>query len=567
MKFARMRIAPWLVLASSLWMSGCQTSAPPHTSAQARQEQQQEQREQPVPGPRPAQPAPADKPELPPLFRDIERRTFQFFWDTTNEKNGLTPDRYPSRPFSSIASVGFALTAYPIGVENGWVSRTQAVDRTLTTLKFFRDLPQGPQAKGKGAYRGFYYHFLDMDSGHRFDKWVELSSVDTSLLMMGVLFAQSYYDGVDPREVEIRALADVLYKRVDWTWMQPRPPLVAMGWFPERGFIEHDWRGYNEAMLLHVLALGSPTHPVQPDAWTAWTRTYDQVWGKYQGQEYLAFGPLFGHQYSHVWIDFRGIHDPYMRDRGIDYFENSRRAAYAHRAYATANPMRWKGYGENVWGLTASDGPQQTRQRYQGELREFRHYSARGAGLGDNFDDGTIAPTAAIASLPFAPEIVIPATLAMHGRYGEFLYSSYGFLDAFNPSFEYDIPLKNGRIVPGEGWVGGDYIGIDQGPILAMISNYRSEFVWDVMKRNKYIRAGLERAGFGGGWIAVPAATPAEVPAKPPATTPATKPDTAPATAPEQAPVTVAVVRRLKAGSRPSRHARVSTPAVARMRQ
>ncbi len=442
------------------------------------------------------------KPELPPLFRDIERRTFQFFWDTTNETNGLTPDRFPSRPFSSIASVGFALTAYPIGVENEWVSRTQAVDRTLLTLKFFRDLPSGPQDTGRGAYKGFYYHFLDMQTGHRYDSWVELSSVDTALLMMGVLFAQSYYDGEDPREQEIRELAEELYGRVDWTWLQRNKPLVSMGWFPESGFIEHDWRGYNEAMLLYVLALGSPTHAVEPDAWDVWTRTYNDVWGVYEGQEYLAFGPMFGHQYSHVWIDFRDIQDDYMRERGIDYFLNSRRAVLAQREYAISNPKKWKDYGANVWGLTASDGPQRTLQEYRGEQREFRHYSARGAGLLENFDDGTIAPTAAVASLPFAPEVVIPATLEMHERYGDYLYSSYGFLDAFNPSFDYQIPLKTGRIVPGKGWVASDYIGIDQGPILAMISNYRNEFVWDVMKKNPHIRRGLERAGFAGGWLA-----------------------------------------------------------------
>ncbi|WP_408953581.1 glucoamylase family protein [Lysobacter sp. Hz 25] len=440
--------------------------------------------------------------ELPPLFRDIEKRTFQFFWDTTNEQNGLTPDRYPSRPFASIASVGFSLTAYPIGIEKGWVSRTQAVDRTLLTLKFLRDLPSGPQASGKGSYKGFYYHFLDMQKGQRYDSWVELSSVDTGLLMMGVLFAQSYYDRDDPREKEIREVADTLYKRVDWTWLQQNKPLISMGWFPESGFIKHDWVGYNEAMLLYVLALGSPSHPVGPEAWTVWTRTYNDVWGVYQGEEFLAFGPLFGHQYSHVWIDFRGIQDDYMRERGIDYFENSRRAAYAQRAYAIANPMKWEEYGPEVWGLTASDGPQQTLQEYRGEQRQFRHYSARGAGLRENFDDGTIAPTAAIASLPFAPEIVIPTTVTMHERYGEYIYSSYGFLDSFNPSFKYDIPLKTGRLVPDQGWVSSDYIGIDQGPILAMISNYRNEFVWNVMKRNPYIRAGLERAGFKGGWLA-----------------------------------------------------------------
>lgn len=441
------------------------------------------------------------KPPLPPLFSDIERRTFQFFWDTTNEVNGLSPDRFPSRPFASIASVGFALTAYPIGIENGWVSRNQAIDRTLTTLKFFRDAPMGPQKTGRAGYKGFYYHFLDMQQGNRYDSWVELSSVDTALLMMGVLFTQSYYDGEDPREKEIRQIADTLYKRVDWRWLQQRAPLISMGWFPESGFINHDWMGYNEAMMLYILALGSPTHGVDPDAWTSWTRTYNNDWGVYQGQEYLSFGPLFGHQYSHVWIDFRDIQDQYMRERGIDYFLNSRRATLAQRDYAIDNPMKWKEYGENVWGLTASDGPQNTSQEYRGEQRQFRHYSSRGAGLRENFDDGTIVPSAAISSIVFAPEVVIPATEEMHKRYGDFLYSSYGFLDSFNPSFNYDIPLKTGRMVPDRGWVASDYIAIDQGPILAMIANYQNEFVWNVMKKNPYIRAGLERAGFTGGWL------------------------------------------------------------------
>ena len=266
--------------------------------------------------------------------------------------------------------------------------------------------------------------------------------------------------------------------------------------------------------MVYILALGSPTHAVSPDAWEVWTRTYNDIWGVYQDQEFLAFGPMFGHQYTHVWVDFRGIQDDYMRERGMDYFENSRRATLAQRSYAIANPMKWKDYGENVWGLTASDGPQQTLQEYRGQQREFRHYSARGAGLQVNFDDGTIAPTAALGSLPFAPEIVIPAAVEMHDRYGEYIYSSYGFLDSFNRSFDYDIPLKTGRLVPGEGWVSSDYIGIDQGPILAMIANYRNGFVWDVMKKNPHIRLGLERAGFKGGWLA-PAGEAAPVAADP----------------------------------------------------
>ena len=454
--------------------------------------------------PVPEQAMPPGPPELPPLFRDIERRTFQFFWDTTNELNGLTPDRFPSRPFASIASVGFALTAYPIGIENGWVSRTQAVDRTLATLRFFRNAKMGPQAEGRSGHKGFFYHFLDMQTGARYNSWVELSSVDTGLLLMGVLFAQSYYTGDDPREVEIRKLADEIYRRVDWPWLQQRAPLISMGWYPDKGFIAHDWKGYNEAMLVYILALGSPTHPVAPEAWQEWTRSYERDWGVFQGQEYLSFAPHFGQQYTHVWVDFRGIRDAYMAERGIDYFENSRRATYAQRAYAIENPMKWTDYGENVWGLTASDGPQYTTQEFAGEQRQFRHYSARGAGLSDAFDDGTIAPTAVVGSIVFAPEIVIPATEELYERYGEYLYSSYGFLDAVNPSFTFDIPLKTGRLIPGRGWVASDYIGIDQGPILAMIANYRNDFVWNVMKRNPYIRKGLERAGFTGGWLAPP---------------------------------------------------------------
>ncbi|MCI2261824.1 glucoamylase family protein [Xanthomonas indica] len=441
------------------------------------------------------------KPELPPLFEDIERRTFQFFWDTTNEQNGMAVDRYPSRPFASIASVGFALTVYPIGYENGWISREQAVQRTLTTLRFLRDVPVGPQRTGRAGYKGFYYHFLDMQKGLRYDQWVELSSVDTALLMMGVLFAQSYYEGDTPDEKEIRQIADTLYRRVDWPWMQQRKPLISMGWYPERGFIQHDWMGYNEGMMVYLLALGSPTHPVEPDAWQEWTRTYNKDWGVYYGQEYLAFGPLFAHQYNHVWIDFRDIQDQYMREHGIDYFLNSRRATLAQREYAIDNPMKWKEYGENVWGLTASDGPQNTTQEYRGEQRQFFHYRTRGAGLFEAFDDGTIAPTAAVSSIVFAPEVVIPATQEMHKRFGDFLYSSYGFLDSFNPSFNYDIPLKTGRMIPNRGWVASDYIGIDQGAIVTMIANYRNEFVWNVMKKNKYIRTGLERAGFTGGWL------------------------------------------------------------------
>jgi hypothetical protein len=457
---------------------------------------------EPAPAPQKAQVTPLLAPPLTPVFDDLEHRTFDYFWDTANPENGLIPDRYPyTEPFSSVAAIGFGLTAYGIGVERGYVTREQARERVLLTLRFLESAPQGGRVDGMTGYHGFFYHFLDLHTGARYANWVELSSVDTTLLLGGVLFCQSYFDEDNADEAEIRRLADTIYKRVEWPWMQARPPLISMGWMPKQGYIPYDWAGYNEGMLVYVLALGSPTEGVGSEAWKGWTKSYSRTWGKFEGQEYLGFAPLFGHQYSHVWIDFRGIQDAYMREHGFDYFENSRRATYAQRAYAIANPMSWKLYGENVWGLTASDGPAGTTQDYDGQARKFRHYSARGAGQADAFDDGTIAPTAAAASLPFAPEIVIPAVEEMRNLFGGQLYDKYGFLDAFNPSFSYDVPLKTGKLVPNIGWIAGDYIGIDQGPIIAMIENYRSEFVWKVMRKNPYIQRGLKRAGFTGGWL------------------------------------------------------------------
>jgi hypothetical protein len=447
------------------------------------------------------------RPPLTPVFDDVEKRTFDYFWETADPDSGLIPDRYPyTEPLASIAATGFGLTAYGIGVERGYITRDQARQRTLLTLRFLEGAPQGSRAKGMSGYHGFFYHFLDLKTGARYADWAELSSVDTALLLGGVLFSQSYFDQNNPDEVEIRHVADTIYKRVEWPWMEPRSPLITMGWMPKEGYIPYDWRGYNEGMLIYVLALGSPTQGIAADSWNAWTSSYARTWGNFGGQEYLGFAPMLGHQYSHVWIDFRGIQDDYMREHGFDYFENSRRATYAQRAYAIANPMSWKLYGENVWGLTASDGPQAIEEQYNGQSRRFRLYSARGAGQQDSFDDGTIAPTAAAASLPFAPEIVIPAVEEMHELFGGQLYSKYGFLDSFNPSFTYDVPLNTGRLVSGIGWIAGDYIGIDEGPILAMIENYRDDFVWKVMRKSPYIRRGLKRAGFTGGWLDTDAA-------------------------------------------------------------
>lgn len=435
---------------------------------------------------------------LPVLFDDIQARTFRYFWELGDPRTGLVPDRYPSTSPSSIAAVGFALTAYPIGVERRYVTRAEARARVLATLRFFDQAPQGPQAERRTGHNGFFYHFLDMKTGHRSGPNVELSTIDTTLLLAGVLFCQSYFDGPDAEERSIRDLAERIYSRVDWNWAAPRPPIVSMGWRPEGGHYDAEWRIYDESMILYILALGSPTHPLPDSAWRAYTanRRLDE----YRGQTHVNFAPVFGHQYSHVWIDFRDIVDDSMADKGLDYFENSRRATLAQRAYAIANPGGWKGYGPNVWGLTACDGPD-ARAVVNGREVEFWGYSARGAAFGEERDDGTLAPTAALGSLPFAPEIVVPAVAEMHGRYGAHLYSTYGFLDAFNPSVPDGTPVKQGRVVPGAGWFDTDYLGIDQGPILAMIENHRTGFVWRVMQRNAHIQRGLLRAGFRGGWL------------------------------------------------------------------
>jgi hypothetical protein len=449
----------------------------------------------------PAEPNP-DSTGQPPvaLFPDtLEERTFRFFWETANPANGLVPDRWPDPPFSSVAAVGFALGAYPVGVERGYVSRAEARDRTLATLRFLWNAPQGPAPGGVTSYRGFFYHFLDMDTGLRY-RDVELSTIDTALLMAGVLAAQQYFDDGSPAEEEIRTLADSLYRRVEWDWMQLPSGLISMGWKPDQGRFTFGYEGYDEAMILYLLALGSPTHPVAATAWPAFTRTYP--WLDFYGQTHVNFAPLFGHQYSQIWVDFRGIQDEFMRRHGSDYFENSRRATLAQRSYAIANPNGWKDYGENVWGLTASDGPVGGKFLVDGRERTFHTYWARGAAATAINDDGTIAPTAAGGSIPFAPEVAFPALLEMRRRYGEHLFGQYGFLDAFNPTLDDPaIPVTAGRVVPGVGWFDTQYLGIDQGPIVLMLENHRTGLIWELMKKSPYIVRGLCRAGFTGGWI------------------------------------------------------------------
>ncbi len=478
------RTSRFLALALALSLLGCST-IPANDS----------------PRTRPVRRAAAD----PALVGELQQRTFDWFWDTTNPANGLVPDRWPAKSFSSVAAVGFGLTALGIGAERGWVTREAAAERALTTIRFFHDAVQGPQSRGVTGYKGFFYHFLDVKTGTRFAKDVELSSVDTALLLAGALYCQSWFTGNNAAETEIRALAETLYRRVDWRWFQPRPSAISLGWSPESGFHPMDWKGYTEAMPIYLLALGSPTHAIDADVWPAWTSTFETSpvsgWVTEYGQTYLRFPPLFGHQFAHCWIDLRGVQDAYMRRKGIDYFENSRRATYAQQAYAMANPEGWAGYGRDIWGVTACDGPADVQRAYAGRQRRFISYAGRGMGGVHTYDDGTIAPYGAGSSLPFAPEIVLPALTAMRERFGAHIYGKYGF-HAFNQSFTFtDVKLTHGRIVPGFGWVDTDYLGIEQGPLLAMLANHRGEHVWKAMRTNPHLQRGLKRAGFQGGWL------------------------------------------------------------------
>ncbi len=418
----------------------------------------------------------------------LSRRTFGYFWDLANPENGLSPDRWPTPSFSSIASTGFGLSSYVIGVEKGYITRQQAAERVRTTLRFFKNAPMGDAKEGVTGYHGFFYHFLDMKTGHRFQQ-VELSTIDTGLLMMGILSCQSYFTENTEIENEIRSLSDELYRAVEWDWAMNGKETMSMGWHPERGFLDASWQGYNEGMILYIMGLASPTHPIPPGSWKAWTKSYQ--WAKYFGREQINFGPLLGHQYSHMFIDFRGIQDDFMKSKGIDYFENSRRATLSNRDYCRANSGHFNDYGDDIWGLTACDGPGNDNKANPNIF--FMSYSARGAAEWYQQDDGTIAPTGAGGSIPFAPEVCIPALQAMQKAYGQKIYDRYGFKDAFNTS----IVNKDGTI----GWFDQDYLGLDEGPILIQLENYRSDMVWKLIRKNPYVIEGLKRAGFTGGWL------------------------------------------------------------------
>jgi hypothetical protein len=417
-------------------------------------------------------------------LNNLQKDTFGYFLHETNPANGLVPDNTRPDSHASVAVVGLALATYAVGIERKYLSRAKAIKRVLTTLRFFWEGPHGEQP-GAIGHKGFYYHFLDMRAGQRAWK-SELSTIDTTILLAGALTAAAYFDRDTAEEREIRTLADALYRRADWRWALNGGNTVAHSWKPEFGFAKHRWEGYNEALLLYVLGLGSPTHPLPAKSYPAWAKTYR--WKRLYDIEFLYGGPLFMHQLSHIWIDFRGIQDAYMREKGIDYFENSRRATYIQREYAIRNPKGFKGYNENSWGITASDGPGPATRRINGVQIRFFDYRARSIPNGP--DDGTLAPWAAVASLPFAPEIVLPALQHFNEHYPE-MTSEYGFKCSFNPTF------TDGK----RGWVSKGYYGLDQGPIVLMIENYRSGLLWRLMRQCPYVVTGLHQAGFTGGWL------------------------------------------------------------------
>lgn len=415
------------------------------------------------------------------MLEKLQKAHFEYFREQSDAVTGLTKDRSADSSPASIAAVGFSLTAHGIAAEHGWITRDGAADYTLKVLRTLWQAPQGDAPQGTSGDHGLFYHFLDAKTGLRAGN-NEVSTVDTALLMSGVLFSKNYFDGNLAKEREIRELSTKLFSRVDWNWATNSTGRLSMGWTPENGFIKTDWRGYDEASLLLLLGIGSPTHPISAKAWEQYHST-DVVSEQY-GHKGLEFGPLFGHQYTQVWVDMKGVRDANGRKQALDYFDHSRLAVLKQHDYAVDNPQHWLGYNTLNWGLTASDGPGFAIKTIDGREREFQGYAARG--FPHALDDGTIAPTAAAASLPFAPELVLP-TLKHWVNDRPELMGKYGFQDAFNPTFDKSKP---------SGWVAPDTLGIDQGPILLMIENYLSGSVWQTIRQDRYLNSALSKAGF-----------------------------------------------------------------------
>jgi len=413
----------------------------------------------------------------------LQYRTFLYFINEINPEIGMVKDRTTEESAASIAAIGWGVAAWAIGAEYKWISREKAAQLTLNLLRFLYNSEQSVEPDATG-YKGFYYHFLNMETGKR--EWKsELSTIDTAWLIAGIRFAVQYYNRDNEIENEIRKLGDSLTYRIDWDWTiiekskhEGHEGLVFMGYRPEKGKGEFGWFGYTEALYLYILAAGTTlSNPMK--AYEQWLSGYD--WEEpYKGLPHVIFPPLFGHQFSHMFIDFRGLADKYMREKGIDYFENSRRATLTNRLYCIENPQGWVGYDSLTWGISACDGPGD----FEKDGKRFHGYAGRGAAGPEHTiaEDGTITPEAAGGSIPFAPEVCIPALKNMYDKYGDKgLWGKYGFKDAFNLTVN---------------WFDKDYLGLDQGPILIMIENYRTGLIWEYCMKDPVIQKGLERLGF-----------------------------------------------------------------------
>jgi hypothetical protein len=423
------------------------------------------------------------------LVTALQSHAIRYFLDEVGPHSGLVADSTMANAPCSVAAVGMALGVYPIAVERGFIRREDAVDRVGALLRFLQEAPQGPDPDATG-YHGFYYHFLDIDSGRRV--WqCELSTIDTALLLAGALVAAEYFDGDSAEEAGIGDLADALYRRVDWRWALNGADTIAHGWRPESGFLPHRWQGYDESLILYVLALGSPTHPIPPESYHARTATYDLR--RIYGRDLVHSGPLFVHQYSHLWLDLRGVQDAPMRELGLDYFENSRRATLIHQEYAIRNPLGFTAYCDCCWGFTACHGPGPATHVVDGVERRFLGYAARGAPFGP--DDGTIAPWVVVASLPFAPGIVLPTIRRFHDEHVR-PEGRYGFDSTFNATYPGAADAEGGWFCP---W----NFAIDQGAIALMTENFRTGLLWRLTRRCPYVKRGLRLAAFTGGWLAL----------------------------------------------------------------
>jgi hypothetical protein len=384
------------------------------------------------------------------FLEELEQASFKYFWGQAHPETGIVMDRCnASNPatseLGSIAATGFGLTAICIGEKRGYVSHAEAEARVLNTLRFlWKKLPN---------HRGFFYHFANINSGERL--WdSEVSSIDTAILLCGVLTCRQHFI-----HTEISELAHEILNRVDWNWLSEDTPILPHGWTPETGFLQYRWGDYSEMMMMYLLGLGSYSHPLPAEAWNAWKRTILE----YDGIRYIgSFAPLFIHQYSQAWFDFRG-----KRDRYADYFQNSILATEAHRRFCIDLSKQFPDYGEDLWGITASDSR--------------KGYVAWGGPPETGPIDGSVVPCAAGGSLPFLPEAAMRVLRTIKDRYGKEGWTQYGFVDAFNPL---------------TGWYDTDVVGIDTGITMVMAENARTSFVWETFMKNPEAQRGMERAGF-----------------------------------------------------------------------